>query len=58
MMMDEKTKLIIALIQVDNLIKISEDNKWEFYLLHHLSSVKCELERQLTNINHSSTIIE
>ena len=56
--MDNKTKLIIALIQVDNLIKISEGNKWEFYLLHHLHSIKYELERQLTNINHSSKIKE
>tara|TARA_B100000902_G_C27170736_1_gene843685 strand:- start:549 stop:719 length:171 start_codon:yes stop_codon:yes gene_type:complete len=56
--MDEKTKLIIGLLQVENLIKLAKSNKWEFFLLHHLHSIKYELERQLTNINHSSKITE
>ena len=58
MMMDEKTKLIIGLLQVENLIKLAKSNKWEFFLLHHLHSIKYELDRQLTNINHSSKITE
>tara|TARA_B100000902_G_scaffold394131_1_gene449799 strand:+ start:2409 stop:2585 length:177 start_codon:yes stop_codon:yes gene_type:complete len=46
--MDEKTKLIIALMQVDNLVKLTDDNHWKNYIYGHLNSVYVELERQLT----------
>jgi hypothetical protein len=46
--MDEKTKLILALQQVDNLVKLLEGNEWEKHLFSRLISVKVELNRQLS----------
>jgi len=54
--MNEETKLILALMQVDNLVSLTSENEWKSYLYGHLSSIKYELERQLTNLNHSSKI--
>ena len=50
--MDQQTKLILALYQVDNLTKLTEDNEYKQFLYCKLSSVKCELERQLTNLTN------
>jgi len=49
-MMDEQTKLILALYQVDNLVSLTNDNEWKGYIYSHLSPVKYELERQLCNL--------
>ena len=54
--MSEETKLILALMQVENLVSLTSENEWKSYLYGHLSSIKYELERQLTNLNHSSKI--
>ena len=54
--MNEETRLILALMQVDNLVSLTSENEWKSYLYGHLSSIKCELERQLTNLKHSSKI--
>ena len=54
--MSEETKLILALMQVENLVSLTRENEWKSYLYGHLSSIKYELERQLTNLNHSSKI--
>lgn len=51
-MITEKDKLILALMQVDNLVKLTEDNQYKPYLYQHLSSIKYELERQLSLKNH------
>ena len=56
--MDQQTKLILALYQVDNLTKLTEDNEYKQFLYCKLSSVKCELERQLTNLVNQSKIKE
>ncbi len=47
--MSDSEKLFIALIQVNNLVSLLEDNEWGTYLHNHLSTVKYELERQLAN---------
>ena len=47
--MSDQERLVIALIQVDNLVKLLKDNEWKAYLYQHLSTVKYELERQLAN---------
>lgn len=47
----EKTRLILALMQVENIVKLTEKNEWKDYLYSHLSSIKYELERQLTLLN-------
>lgn len=49
-MIDEQTKLILALQQVDNLVELTKDNEYKHYLYCKLSSIKCELERQLNNL--------
>ena len=56
--MDEQTKLILALYQVDNLTQLTKDNEYRHYLYCKLSSIKCELERQLTNLTNQSKIKE
>ena len=56
--MDEQTKLILALYQVDNLTQLTKDNEYKHYLYCKLSSIKCELERQLTNLTKLDKIDE
>lgn len=57
-MIDPQGKLILALMQIDNLTQLLEGNEYQVFLYSHLISVKVELERQLTNLKHSSTIKE
>ena len=47
--MTNEEKLIDALTHVDDIVKLMEDNEWEVYLYRHLSTIKYELERQLSN---------
>jgi hypothetical protein len=56
--MSDQTKLILALMQIDNLTALTEGNEYQSFLYSHLISMKCELQRQLTNLNHSTTIKE
>ena len=48
--MDEQTKLILAIYQVDNIINLIEDNEYKQYMFMHLNPVYYELKRQLTNL--------
>jgi len=54
--MNEQTKLIFALMQIENLTSLIKDNEYEQHLYGHLISVQVELQRQLTNLTHSSTM--
>ncbi len=56
--MNEQTKLILALMQIDNIISLIEDNEYQKFLYGHMISVQVELKRQLTNLTHSSKIKE
>ena len=56
--MDQRTKLHLALIQVNNLIELLKDNEYQKFLYGYLISIRVELQRQLTNIQHSSKIKE
>lgn len=56
--MNQETKLILALMQINNLTQLLEGNEYQTFLYSHLISVKVELERQLTNLKQSSTIKE
>jgi len=47
---DEKTRLLIALQQINNVEKLLKDNEWETYLYSHLTTIEYELQRQLSNI--------
>lgn len=55
-MMTEQTKLILALQQIDNLTSLLDGNEYQSFLCSHLISMRCELQRQLTNLTHSTTI--
>ena len=48
-----KTRLLIARIQVENLLIISDYFDYKKYLREHLSKVKYELERQSGNLDKS-----
>lgn len=54
--MNEQTKLILALMQIENITSLIKDNEYQQFLYGHLVSVRVELQRQLTNIQHSSKI--
>lgn len=56
--MKDETKLILALLQINNLTDLLQGNEYQQFLYGHLISVKCELERQLTNLNHTAKIRE
>ena len=56
--MNEQTKLILALMQIENLTHLIEGNEYQKYLYSHLISIQVELQRQLTNLTHSSKIKE
>ena len=56
--MTEKEKLILAQMQVENLLSLLKGNAYENYMCGKLHGIKYELNRQLTNITHSSKIKE
>ena len=56
--MNQKEKLILASMQIENLILLLRDNEYEKYLYRSLYSIKYEVERQLTNTQTSSKIKE
>ena len=39
---------MLALTQVNNVAELTKNNEWKTYIYGHLSTVKCELERQLS----------
>ena len=47
--MNQETKLVFALEHVAHLEDLLEENEWENYLIHPLTTIKFELERQLKN---------
>jgi hypothetical protein len=47
--MNQKTKLILALSQIQNLTNLLENNQYQDHLYAHLISIEVELKRQLTN---------
>ena len=56
--MKDEVKLILALQQINNLTDLLQDNEYQLFLYGHLISVKCELERQLTNLTYNANIKE
>lgn len=53
--MNKKTKLILALMQVENISRLMEGNQWEHFTKTHLLPLKFEFERQLaleTNVEN------
>ena len=54
--MDEQTKLILALHQVEGIVGLTKDNPYRQYIFMHLNPLKYELERQLTNLSIADKI--
>ncbi len=52
----EKVRLLLALYQVDGITQLTKNNEYKQFIYMHLNSIKYELERQLTNLNHSVSI--
>jgi len=55
--MDE-LKLILALNHIEDMTELLKDNEYRTFLYGHLISIKCELERQLTNLQSTDKIKE
>ena len=53
-----KEKILLAMIQVENLIALCENNSSKALLYSHLFSIQNELNAQLTNMNKESKIEE
>jgi hypothetical protein len=49
--MDQITKLLLAIEDVDNIMDLTGDNEWKTYIYGHLHSIRVELERQLDLLN-------
>jgi len=56
--MKDEVKLILALQQINNLTDLLQGNEYQLFLYGHLISIKCELERQLTNLTYNANIKE
>jgi len=59
--MDQKTKLILALQQVENIAELLKDGPYYGFFSSHLLPIKFEVERQLsllTKTNYYTTIEE
>ena len=49
--MNTQTKLVFALEHIAHLEDLIKDNEWESFLIHPLTTMKFEFERQLNNHN-------
>jgi hypothetical protein len=47
--MDEKTKLILAKMQINNLVELLKGNEYEQFLYSKLIGIDVELTRQLSH---------
>jgi hypothetical protein len=50
--MNDKTKFILALMQIENISKLMKENEYEQFMVSHLIPLKVEIERQLSNLKH------
>lgn len=48
--MNELTKLVLAEIQIDNLVELLKDNEFESFLYSKLISIKVEIQRQKSHL--------
>ena len=55
--MNDKTKLLLALTQVENIAKLVEGNQWQGFFNNHLTNIRIELNRQLALQNARKTTI-
>jgi hypothetical protein len=55
---NQTSKLLFALQQVEGIAKLIKDNEYEQYFTSFLIPIHTELNRQLTNLKQSSKIKE
>ena len=51
--MNEKTRLILALQQINNITSLLQDNKYKNYLYSNLITIEVELQLHLTNLTYN-----
>jgi hypothetical protein len=56
--MNQTTKLLFVLQQVEGITKLMQDNESESYINSFLTPIHAELSRQLTNLTQSSKMKE
>jgi hypothetical protein len=56
--MNTETKIHFALMQIENVSNLIAGNEYEHFFVSHLVPIQIELQRQLTNLTHSSKIKE
>jgi hypothetical protein len=54
--MNNDIKILLALEQLENVMKLVEGNQWEIFMSRHLIPVHCELRRQLTCVQDSAKL--
>ena len=54
--MDKRIKLVFALQQTENIYELLKNGEYAGFFASHLLPIKFEIERQLTNLKHSTTI--
>ena len=50
--MNDKTKFILALMQIENISELMKENEYEQFMVSHLMPLKVEIQRQLSNLKH------
>lgn len=50
---NKREKLVSSLNHIDNIVELTKDNEWKTFLYQHLSSISCELNRQLRTLDSS-----
>ena len=55
--MNEQTKLILALLQVDNLTSLLKDNEYQQFFYSKLINIQVELKRQLSHYGTNTETI-
>lgn len=53
--MNKEIKIIFALQQIENIIRLTKDCSYQGFFSSHLLPVKYELERQLTCLTHNKS---
>ena len=56
--MNQTSKLLFALQQTENIIKLMQGNEYEKFFISQLFPILYELQRQLTNAQISTTMSE
>ena len=54
-MMNEKTKLILALQQIENIRSLLKEGQYAGFFTSHLLPIKFEIERQLNCLTNTNT---